>query len=298
MRNVNGAPIPNSSEKTQDAETGPWNSMGGTNEAMDKFDREVAQDAVKAREDHEAKKAQLSKMRDELAGLAQSSKIYHVDGLDVREKFYDTSRAEQQVTQARREAKEAEERFESFSTAEGRQAMADEKREEAAREAERSRYLQAGLHNQNIAYELRELSERLAETTDADARKAIEKKLAEKEEIAIMAGKAYLEGEVQTTDAEERGLDGVSEDERQEDDAKETVVERRILADNERARNFAEKITDEALRSMGLEECLKLQKLLRRVEKSDPSQGRLSLVDGWQRKKDLSELRRYGYNPS
>lgn len=271
-----------------------WKEVEAEAGKMDSFDIKVAQEAAAARRDFEEKKAHLGELRDKISNLAKPSGDF-VDGggLDAKEITYDTSRLEGKADTLRAEVSEARKQFEALSTEEGRQAEAERRRKEAE---EYDKFFTQGLRAVGTG-RLQEFDNQISEARDPGVK---ERLIAEREDyirsVVLPAGKTVLEAMGNGTSEQNEGVE-VSDDSREGRNAeKEVPIE--MPSDVEKARDFAERVDGQALSRSIIREKVSLGKILKRVEKYDSDQGKPSMGERRQHKKDLQELMRYGYNPN
>ena len=274
-------------------ETG-WEGVAAEAGKIDWAEMRVTQRAIEAQQDFEAKRAQLGEMRDKIADLAKPSGRFTDGGnLDAKEISYDTAGLEQKADTLRTEAAEARKQYKKLSTEEGRKAEAERLRKEAE---EYDKFFARGLLVVGTG-KLEEFEDKIQAAGDPEAKKQLEAARDEYiKNTVIPAGK----GSVETVKNGDTGGDEdlkVEDRPDNEDSLKEEVAGRKAPTDRDRAQAFAEKINERSLAQNIIREKHALNSILRRMEKYDSNQGKLSFFEQRQYKKDFQELLRYGYSP-
>lgn len=283
---------------TKGGSTG-WESIEGE---ADKFDAQVAREAVMAQRELEKKRQELSGIEGEIdARKRPSGEFYDGGNLDATEASHGTSKLETEATAVRREISEARRISDALSTEAGRKAAAEQLRQEAKEREDRERHFQRGLTSADVA-ELDRLDQRIAEAevSNPNAKSKLEEAREKLVETIVSRGRVMEEAAATHTAAnaetEAAAPEETSADAEQANtDAAATSTE--DTNNKNKAMAFAEKIDAEKVTSSARKESFTVKRLLKHMAEYDVG-AKHSIFERRQHEKEMAELKRYGYSTS
>lgn len=260
-----------------------WESVA---KRADKFDVAAAKKAAAAREKFEAAHAETMEKREKWHESKKETGVFYAENGEVKESRMDDKKAFERYGEATVKEAEARKEFDKLNSIEAQEAEAERMREQAKKEEEDHYYFIRGGDSTTIAL-LEEMQQNKNDAKSPEAKAKIQEKIDEMYQRIISKGRAIVIAEKQAIERENsKNTKNEQQDIKEEEAEVREEAEKTKTSIEDAAFDYANRINEDTLLDLAIDEAFAIEKLNRKYENSEPGSK--------ERKKLKAELERYG----